>query len=405
MGKTQDMWSNKTWKRQCKQEKIYKKMLGESEKIRPYYCKFHRGLLWVYLALVSLLCILFIPWALNLVTRSFATQSWFTEDIVAIEESSEDKKSENGKEDSAENTQEQDKNDVTHEDADSSSGKGETKDSSIKESITGLQLLPDFLGGMAGILVGFILDFWFIDRLKTIRQYEAMLNPLDREFKKIKKECDRRCERQEKGIKDICGFSDEKKIERIKKDFAGYNPTYKNTYLLAIKKINGIIANPKNLSGEKDERLLAIIKQTEPINIPEDNEMSQDMYYQLIEVFNGWYCYDWQISRPVLDDIVSDYENSAVVSHLPRYLLGTKRYSVSDTLFDIDRKCEEYNEQINAMDRRAQLYCYLSRKEFQKIRNAIDAFYLKTAVWKRNKDLAQTLQEDIITHSKEHTAR
>lgn len=391
MGKTQDVWSNKTWKKQCKKTEIFKKY-GEKEKIRPYYWKSHRLCLGFYLALVSLLCIFLIPFALNLVARFFAIDSRFTEDIVANEESSSDNESESSKEDAVENNQEQDEYDATSEDADSSSGEGKTKDSSKRESITGLQLLPDFLGGMAGILVGFILDFWFIDRLKIIRHYEAMLNPLDREFKDIKAEYDRRCERQGQVISALLSGSGTK----FETAFGKYNKDYNADYISIIKKVNDYIsADVKDVPDcLKNDKSLLIIKQTKPIIIPKEG-MSLEQYCNLVEIINEWCYCDWRISRPVLDDIVSGYENSAVVSHLPRYTFFCKHYSVADTLFEIDRECAEYDKLLNSMDRSTQLFYLLSRKKFEKIGYKICTYYLKTAVWKRDKSLAQKLQKQL----------
>lgn len=50
-----------------------------------------------------------------------------------------------------------------------------------------LGVLPDFLGGMAGILVGFFLEWVIFEKIKNLSKYQAILSCLEIEFKKIKK--------------------------------------------------------------------------------------------------------------------------------------------------------------------------------------------------------------------------
>lgn len=48
-------------------------------------------------------------------------------------------------------------------------------------------VLPDFLGGMAGILVGFFLEWLIFEKIKNLSKFQAILSCLEIEFKKIKK--------------------------------------------------------------------------------------------------------------------------------------------------------------------------------------------------------------------------
>ena len=50
-----------------------------------------------------------------------------------------------------------------------------------------LDLLPDFLGGIVGILTGFFLEMWFFERLTTLSKYKVLKNCLKDELIGIKK--------------------------------------------------------------------------------------------------------------------------------------------------------------------------------------------------------------------------
>lgn len=46
------------------------------------------------------------------------------------------------------------------------------------ESDSIIKLLPDFLGGLVGVLIGFLVDFSIIKRLKHLQEYESLLGVL-----------------------------------------------------------------------------------------------------------------------------------------------------------------------------------------------------------------------------------
>lgn len=48
-----------------------------------------------------------------------------------------------------------------------------------------LGVLPDFLGGMVGILVGFLMEWLLFSQLKTLSKYKAFLLSLDLELNSI----------------------------------------------------------------------------------------------------------------------------------------------------------------------------------------------------------------------------
>lgn len=48
-----------------------------------------------------------------------------------------------------------------------------------------LEVLPDFFGSMAGILVGFILEWLIFEKIKNLSKYQTTISCLNIEFKKI----------------------------------------------------------------------------------------------------------------------------------------------------------------------------------------------------------------------------
>lgn len=48
-----------------------------------------------------------------------------------------------------------------------------------------LGVLPDFLGGMTGIIVGFFLEWFVFEKIKTLSKYQTVLSCLKIEFDKI----------------------------------------------------------------------------------------------------------------------------------------------------------------------------------------------------------------------------
>ena len=59
------------------------------------------------------------------------------------------------------------------------------KTTGCDESYLNLSILPDFLGGMIGILVGFFLDWFIFDKFRCLVKYEAILSVLNVELNDI----------------------------------------------------------------------------------------------------------------------------------------------------------------------------------------------------------------------------
>lgn len=154
-----------------------------------------------------------------------------------------------------------------------------------------ISLLPDFLGGMAGILVGFALDFLILDKIKTIRQYVSMLKPLDAEF-------------------------------------------------------DGILGNYYNDTEASGKKFLVI---------------SQEKAFSEID--------KKPIKHQIIDDILTDYENSRVLAQLP------------DS--EVEKILREINGAILAFNEKP------SVENVEKIKNSIQKFHLKTAYGKRRRELAE----------------
>ena len=52
----------------------------------------------------------------------------------------------------------------------------------VDNNINGLSLLPDFLGGIMGVIIGFMIDGFFIDKIKYLSKYRALSIELNAEL-------------------------------------------------------------------------------------------------------------------------------------------------------------------------------------------------------------------------------
>lgn len=54
------------------------------------------------------------------------------------------------------------------------------------QNVLNLELIPDFLGGLCGVIIGFIIEGVLISKLKILTKYAGMIQPLCEELRSIK---------------------------------------------------------------------------------------------------------------------------------------------------------------------------------------------------------------------------
>lgn len=306
-----------------------------------YNAKRHRKILWVLLVFTTLVCIAVIPFFLTFIANMFSGRLCELKGLKGID----------GVKlffafwapwvsvDVAEETQ----------------------------KALGVTLLPDFLGGMAGILVGFILDFSIINKIRTIGQYESMIEPLNAEFDEIlgmywlvenelreENEYGKYIKESIGKFQSILGDTDsEMKISLSL--FLKYNSTENDAYnkiLSSFETATGITDLVKgSINNEKD--FLRLVK---AINKYCDERSAAVLDYLL------------QMPGKMLDDILSDYENCTILYSIPN------KFGIEQTLRDI-------NHMIKTVKHSNSLINYESYKTFQRlVEEKIPEFYKKTGI-------------------------
>ncbi len=294
----------KKWKAYCKKNSI--------TTYSPGWVSF-----WLYVILiaVSVACIFAFPFLLRLVVSALAQCNWLLQPLTQT-------------------------------------GGGET---------TGISLLPDFLGGMAGILVGFILDFAIIEKLKTIRQYQSMLKPLDAEFDKFE--------------------SLKSSLSDIQKVISLYDEKMENI--------------PKNVMGRFSSRDGVYYSQlAKRVDFTAPKEWDVTQFLELLKKVNLVCCVGLSlphIERRIVDDIIADYENSAAIYRLP---FSRKKFNIADTLYNINcailliSDLDENHDRLKK-DSYEALQVLISECNSKSDYDLIRKFFAMTKVWKRNNSIAK----------------
>ena len=70
------------------------------------------------------------------------------------------------------------------------SGENQNEENESANEIPVLDMLANFLGGFAGLLIGFFFEFTYIEQWKHLNKYSALCATLARELKKIKENMD-----------------------------------------------------------------------------------------------------------------------------------------------------------------------------------------------------------------------
>lgn len=294
----------KKWKAYCKKNSI-----------KTYAPGLVSFLLYIILFVVSVACIFVFPFLLRLVASALAQCNWLSQPLTQA-----------------------------------------------NSNETGLSLLPDFLGGMAGILVGFILDFAIIEKLKIVRQYQSMLKPLDAELDKFK------------NLKLM--LSD---IEQVISEYT--------------KKMRNIPENKMERFSSDD--IVWYNKLANGVGFRIPKKWNETQFLKLLEKVNLVCCAGLSlphIERRIVDDIIADYENSAAIYRLP---FSSKEFGIADTLYDINCKILLINVLDNDRLKKNSyeaLQTLISEGHCNGKDNCNDLirkYFAITKVWKRDNSIAQ----------------
>lgn len=295
----------KSWKAYCKENDI-----------KTYSPGLVSFLLYVILIVASVACIFVFPFLLRLVGSALAQCNWLLQPLAQA---------------------------------------------GSNEPVTGLSLLPDFLGGMAGILVGFILDFAIIEKLKIVRQYQSMLKPLDAELDKFEN-----LKSHLSDIQKVISLYDEK-MENIPENI-----------MERFSSCDGVYYSPL----------------AERVGFTAPQEWDVTQFLKLLEKVNLVCCAGLSlphIERRIVDDIIADYENSAAIYHLP---FSSKKFNIADTLYNINcailmiSDLDENHDRLKK-DSYEAMRVLISKCNSESDNDLIRKFFAMTKVWERNNSIAK----------------
>lgn len=138
-----------------------------------------------------------------------------------------------------------------------------------------LSVLPDFLGGLCGIIIGFLFDIWFIEKIRKISRYKFLSSSVNREFNQVLNSINNACN----------------------------------------GKLQHLIASSEKAAKENESlpKGISIVEN----KIHYDENLSGDI--RIIKDF----CKKQEINRWDLDDIVTNVENDAIFYRLP-FMIGLK---------------------------------------------------------------------------------
>ena len=127
-----------------------------------------------------------------------------------------------------------------------------------------LGVLPDFLGGMSGILAGFLLEWGIFEKIKNLSKYETIISCLELEFKKI--------EDTLKGVRrTICEITLDDIVLHAENSNAIYNlPSY---IIIRSKLGENILDSLQEIHGKIEKRNFALKDKSaecEPIRIEDE---------------------------------------------------------------------------------------------------------------------------------------
>lgn len=178
-------------------------------------------------------------------------------------------------------------------------------DSEIAKDVSIFNLLPDFLGGLVGILVGFIIGEVFIDKIKYLSKYKALRALLIKEFQDILN-----------GPKDYISseINVKRDIDTFDANFAKFKQAIVKTYL-----------NIEYPSAQVDA-----IKPDEFF----DDKLKSVMLDLEFQLF-------------VLDDVVNSAENDVLFYYLPTLFIpwGFKRRT-AEYLHRISAAIDRFNSEV-----------------------------------------------------------
>ena len=222
--------------------------------------------------------------------------------------------------------------------------------------INELSLLPDFLGGLCGILVGVFLDATIVSRWIHLKKYTSLLGILNQEFDEIKK-----LEKK---------WSVEKCLQAVKKNI--YNKKFKSSYEekkknLTAKQIQQLKKNEcliKKIYEEQEkegkfyEYLDELLINYKPDfekdyvdlydNLKGDSTSSFDCnnMNEFYQKFDDYINLDINEFHPlklrVLPQILNS-DNISIFYNLPRYLWLEEKGNFAKKLLDIQATVEDFN--------------------------------------------------------------
>ncbi|MCH5165040.1 MAG: hypothetical protein J1G01_01395 [Clostridiales bacterium] len=165
----------------------------------------------------------------------------------------------------------------------------------------GTTKMPDFLGGMIGVILGFVFDLLFIVRIRRIVRYKLLMTSLTGEFDRLWNDIDEKIRAEDRN--------------EFKKQIFEFACTNNDTYTVLNEKVTLHV-------------------------------------YPLRESLSD------TIMKWAIGDIVSSVENESLFSNLPRSLLLfdlCKKYSVADCIHTINGAMTRFNSAHNAEQREQQL--------------------------------------------------
>lgn len=148
-----------------------------------------------------------------------------------------------------------------------------------------LSVLPDFLGGLCGIIIGFLFDLLFIEKIRKISRYKFLSSSVNREFSVILKTIANECSTE----------------------FKLFLDSVKDAAKMGAHLPDGIT-----------------IDNNGTIKCVEHAEESQKACFKQIQSICGrWFSEEQELQRWDLDDIVTNVENDALFYRLP-FMIGLK---------------------------------------------------------------------------------
>lgn len=264
----------------------------------------------------------------------------------------------------------------------------------------GLSYLSDFMGGFIGILIGLIIDSWFMSKFNRLRNYKAHIEVLNPELDQVRMvvlqdwKYDKVRERYDELVKGIVGSLNEFCVL-----FDKYDSENNGKYLAIYRQLKKYFMEGAVFISEINERYKDNVSEMQNIerllqffyNFSEKGEIGENDFRNLQIALDYYLNIDTtKLYTNILNEVVSSHDSISLFYNLPRWYPWEKRGNIA-------RKVQSIFYEINTFSDSLNKYAWEDLAACEKLLNDIGQFLKVTNKFYYRFDIVTYLEEYVLS--------